>query len=67
VLPGQRTRSQAQHLPFSRDQAITYLRYEHAGTNDYIATERPVQVDNVLRGNIPPAIVAMNMRGAIPA
>jgi len=44
VQPGQRTRSQAQHLPFSRDQAITYLRYEHAGTNDPTIHHAPVGI-----------------------
>jgi hypothetical protein len=47
---------------------IPYYNVSHISpATNYIATERPVQVDNVLRGNIPPAIVAMNMRGAIPA
>jgi len=44
VLPGQLSRSQAHSLPFSRDQAITYPRYEHAGTNDPTIHHAPVGI-----------------------
>jgi hypothetical protein len=46
---------------------IPYYNVSHISpATNYTATERAVQVDNVLRGNIPPAIVAMNFRGNIP-